>query len=504
MKTQVFSKFNVVKFYLVASIAIATTGSLTAINYFIIELEPQIINILWIILIITIFAMIIQITRAEKSLAKHQIIFRTHKERLTNEIKYRLRAEKTSSEHKTRLQIIDENFPVMLAYFNTEQLCCYHNRAYRLWFGLNAEQIDNRYMREFLNEHFYHGIKNCINHILAGEIIQNKRIQKLTNGSTCLIIEQFVPHFDPKGKVIGFYTLYTPRILRENQQFHDVETQEYTKSENILTQDGSNDKGTTKESESKYSSSASINSATRLIQAIEQDKFHLYYQNIISTKSDSNPCAHYEILIRMVEEENNLIPPGAFLSFVEKYNLMPRLDRWVVSNIIKWLCTNKINSNIMFCINLARDTLSDLQFTDFVEKQLQESNVPPQTLCFEIEESDAKSNLEATTIFAQKIRQIGCKASLSSFNHDRASFDLLKTIKIDFLKIEGSLICNILNDPTDLVKVREINRIAHLMKIQTIAESVESLEIAEKLHEMGVDFAQGFGIAQPQSLKELE
>lgn len=313
-----------------------------------------------------------------------------------------------------------------------------------------------------------------------------------------------MPHFDPKGKVIGFYTLYTPRILRENHQFPDVETQEYTKSENILIQDGSNDKRTAKVSENKHSSFALINSAARLIQAIEQGKFHLYCQNIISTKSDSNPCAHYEILIRMVEEENNLIPPGAFLSFVEKYNLMPRLDRWVVSNIIKWLCTNKIDSNITFCINLAKDTLSDLQFIDFVEKQLQESNVPAQTLCFEIEELDAKSNLVDNAIFAQKIREIGCKVSLSSFNHDQASFNLLKTIKIDFLKIEGSLVCNMLNDPADLVKVREINRIAHLMKIQTIAESVELFEIVEKLHEIGVDFAQGFGIAQPQPLRELE
>ncbi len=499
-----FSKFNAIKFYLAASIAIATTGSLTAINYFMIELEPQIVNILWIILIITLFTMIFQITRIEKTLTKHLTLFRANKERLTNEIKYRLWAEKTSSENKTRLQIVDENFPVMLAYFNTEQLCCYHNRAYRLWFGLNAEQIDNRFMQEFLNEHFYHGIKNSINHILAGEIIQNKRTQKLANGSTCLIIEQFVPHFDPKGKVIGFYTLYTPRILREDQQFSDVEAQEYTKSENILTQDDNKDKKTVTKSENKYSSSAPINSAERLIQAIEQGKFNLYYQSIISTKPDSNPCAHYEILIRMVEEENNLIPPGAFLSFVEKYNLMPRLDRWVVSNMIKWLCTNKINSNITFGINLAKDTLSDLQFIDFVKKQLQESNVPAQTLCFEIEESDAKSNLMATAIFAQKIRQIGCKASLSSFNHDRASFDLLKTVKIDFLKIEGNLIGNMLNDPADQIKVREINRIAHLMKIQTIAESVESLEIVEKLHETGVDFAQGFGIAQPQSLNEFE
>lgn len=234
MNAQLSSRFNRVKPYLTASIAVAATGLLIAANYLMIGLEPQIIHILWIILTATIFTMIIQITRVEKAFAKHLALFVANKERLANEIKYRIWAEKTSSENKTRLQIIDENLPVMLAYFNAEQQCCYHNRAYRLWFGLNAEQIDNRFAREFLNEHFHHGLKCNIDTILAGEIIQNKRSQRLANGSTCLILEQFVPHFDSKGKVIGFYTLYTPRILKENESDN---TQEQTKSKNALIQD---------------------------------------------------------------------------------------------------------------------------------------------------------------------------------------------------------------------------------------------------------------------------
>lgn len=503
MSAQISLKFSGIKPYLTASLAVAVTGSLIAANYFMLGLEPQIINILWIILIVTLFAMIAQITRTEKAFAKHLALFIANKERLTNEIKYRLWAEKTFSENKTRLQIVDENFPVMLAYFNTEQQCHYHNRAYRLWFGLNAEQIDRRFTREFLSEHFYNGLKSSINNILAGEIVQNKRTQKLANGSTCLISEQFVPHFDSKGKVIGFYTLYTPRILKENEQLSDV-VQEQTKSENILIRDSSNDNGSSSGNKNKHSSSVPIDSAAQVTQAIEQGKFHLYCQSILSTKKNSDSCPYYEILIRMVEEENNLIPPGTFLSFVEKHHLMPRLDRWVVSYVTKWLCTHKTNSGITVYINLAKDTLSDSQFIDFVTEQLQESNIPAQALCFEIEESDAKSNFPNAAIFSQKIRQIGCNVSLSGFGHDRTSFNLLRNIKVDFLKIDGSLICNMLNDPADLVRVNEINRIAHLMKIQTIAESVESLEILEKLHEISVDFAQGLGIAQPQLLKELE
>lgn len=496
MSAQISSKFNGTKPYLFASIAIVAAGLLTAANYFMLELAPRVVDILWVVLIAAIFTLLMQITHSEKAVAKHLALFAANKERLASEIKYRLWAEKTSSENKTRLQIIDENFPVMLAYFNIEQQCRYHNRAYRLWFGLNAEQVDNRFIREFLNANYQHEIKKDINDVLAGELVQNQRTQKLANGLTCLIIEQFVPHFDPKGKVIGFYTLYTPRILKENEHLSNTTTRELTKSNHELDKQS--------ERNHNHSSSSPIGSAAQIIQAIEQDKFHLYCQSIVSTQTDSNPCTHYEILIRMVEEEKNLIPPGAFLSFAEKYKLMPRLDRWVVSYITKWLATHKkTNSNVILCINLANDTLDDPQFIDFVKTQLEEANVPAQVLCFEIEESDAKSNLTGIAFFSQKIREAGCKISLSGFSHDHTSFALLKNIEIDFLKIDGNLISNMLHDPADLNKICEINRIAHLMKIQTIAELVESHEIIEKLREIKVDFAQGLGVAPPQSLKEL-
>lgn len=499
MNAQITSRFNEIKPYFSAGIAIMAVVSLTAANYFMLELASHAVDILWVILVAAIFVLVAQITHSEKSVAKHLALFTANKERLASEIKYRLWAEKTSSENKARLQIIDENFPVMLAYFNTEQQCRYHNRAYRLWFGLNAEQIDNQFLREFLTADYQHDIKKNINDVLAGELVQNQRTQKLPNGLTCLIIEQFIPHFDPKGNVIGFYTLYTPRVLKENEHLADI-NQEYTKSDPTrIHNDDESDKG----SEYNPSPSSPIGIAAQIIRAIEQDKFHLYCQSIISTQTDPNPCMNYEILIRMAEEEKNLIPPGAFLSFAEEYNLMPRLDRWVVSYMTKWLSTHQTYSNITFCINLAKDTLADPQFIDFVIKQIEESNIAAQALCFEIEESDAKLNLTDTAIFSKRIREIGCRISLSSFSHDRTSFNLLKAIKVDFIKIDGNLIDNILHDPDDLTKICEINRIAHLMKIQTIAEFVESLEIIEKLREIDVDFAQGYGISQPFSLKEF-
>lgn len=498
MNEQLSPSISHIKSYVVSSIAIIVLAILIASNFLTLGLESSVINILWGTLVIVVITMIIQTLSIERNYAEYLTQLNNNKERLANEIKHRLWAEKTTSENKTRLQIIDENFPVMLAYFNSKQQCCYHNRAYRLWFSLKSEQIDNHSPQQFLNTEFYQGIKENIDHLLNGEIIHGQRIQKLVSGSICLISEQFIPHFDAKGKVIGFYTLYTPRIVKEHESIikdsknNLVEIRlEKTSAEEKLSQNKN----------SRLSSG--VNFASRVLKAINQGEFHLYFQSIISTNQDPNQITFCEILIRMAEEETNLIPPGAFLPLVEKYNLMPQLDRWVVGYLTKWLSSHSTKCNAIVCINIAKDTLCDPEFTNYIKNQLTTYDIPAETLCFEIEEVDAKSNLSEVATFTRNIRQIGCHVSLCSFGHDRASFNLLRNIKVDFIKIDGNLICDMLYNETDQTKVSEINRLAHIMKIKTIAELVESQEIAYKLREIGVDFLQGFGIAQPQPLDAL-
>lgn len=500
MSEQLSPRISHIKSYTVASIAIIVLAILIASNFLTLGLESSLINILWATLVIVVITMIIQTLSTERNYAEYLTQLNNNKERLANEIKHRLWAEKTTSENKTRLQIVDENFPVMLAYFNSKQQCCYHNRAYRLWFSLKAEQIDNHPPQQFLSTQFYQGINENIDSLLSGEIIHGQRIQKLINGSSCLITEQFIPHFDTKGKVIGFYTLYTPRILKEHELIAE------NAKNNNLVDIRSEKSGTTEKigQNNDLRLSTETNFASRVLKAIHQGEFHLYFQSIISTTRDPSHITFCEILIRMAEEETNLIPPGAFLPLVEKYSLMPQLDRWVVGYLAKWLSSHPAKSNTLVCINIARDTLCDPQFIDFIKNQLVTYGISAKALCFEIEEVDAKSNLSEVAIFIQNIRQIGCHVSLCSFGHDRASFNLLRNIKVDFIKIDGNLICDMLYNEADQTKVNEINRLAHIMKIKTIAELVESQEIADKLCEIGVDFVQGFGIAQPQPLNTLK
>lgn len=502
MSTHIGSRINTIKPFLSVIIAMAVAGSLILLENLKLTAEPQIETILWATLILTLCTTILQIARAEKDFSRYLAQLGSQRERLANEIKYRLWAEKTSAENKTKLQIIDENFPVMLAYFNRELQCCYHNRAFRQWFGLKPEQTDGKFIHECLNESFYLGVKQFLEKILAGETFQAQHTQQLANQSACLIIGQFVPHFDANGKVTGFYALYTPRLLKEGEQ--------------VVASGGVSSANTAETNEEKKSirnpssyqishkqQKSLLDLPERILQAIEREAFHLHAQKIIPVEAHQDDEIYYEILIRMAEEESNMIPPGAFLPMVENYNLLPRLDRWVVSKSIEWLQNHAGNTNNILCLNVAKSTLEDKVFVVFIQERLNAAKIKPRRLCFEIETADAAANLPACAIFARNVRSLGCQVSLCSFDYDRESLHLLRNIKADFIKINGSLICNILRSEEDFNKVADINRFAHAQKIRTIGELVETPEILEKLAEIGVDYAQGFGINRPHPLSTI-
>lgn len=502
MSTYIGSRINTIKPYLSACIAMAAAGLLILMKHLKLTVEPQIETLLWVTLILTLCTTILQIARTEKDFSKYLAQLGSQKERLANEIKYRLWAEKTSTENKTKLQIIDENFPVMLAYFNRERRCCYHNRAFRQWFGLKPDQVDGRFLHECLNETFYLGVKSFLEKILAGETTQIQHTQRLANQSTCLITGQFVPHFDTNGKVIGFYALYTPRLLKEGEQVivsegvSPINTAETSKEKK-------NTRNLSNHQTSHNKQKKSLDSPERILQAIEREAFHLHAQKIIPVKMHQSDEIYYEILIRMAEEESNMIPPGAFLPMVENHNLLPRLDRWVVSKSIEWLQGKAGNDNIALCLNVAKSTLEDKVFVVFIQERLNATRIEPRRLCFEIETADAIANLPACAIFAKNVRNLGCQISLCSFDYDRGSLHLLKNIKADFIKINGSLICNIHRNADDFNKVMDIHRFAHAQKIKTIGELVETPAILEKLNEIGVDYAQGFGIDRPNPLSTI-
>ncbi len=242
----------------------------------------------------------------------------------------------------------------------------------------------------------------------------------------------------------------------------------------------------------------------RLNRALEEDRLCLYYQKIVPIGAPREELEHFEVLLRLIDETGNVVTPGVFLPAAEKYNLMPVIDRWVVrrllSNNDEFHRRLNADGNASCSINLSGASLNDDQFPAFLKEQIASSRIPPQALCFEITETVTIYNLQRAASFMRELKAIGCCISLDDFGSGMSSFGYLKTLPIDYLKIDGNLVKNIANDLTDFAMVESINRIGHIMGLRTIAEFVENDAILVKLREIGVDFAQGFGLHKPESL----
>ena len=245
----------------------------------------------------------------------------------------------------------------------------------------------------------------------------------------------------------------------------------------------------------------------RILSAIEQNEFRLYCQRIASLSAGAAPADHYEMLIRLLEEEEGMMPPGAFFPLVEKYGLMPQLDRWVVQHVIERLSVRLASSPLQngstFFINLSAASLGDREFPEFVRDQLQRHKVAARKLCFEITETELALMRDEVISFAKEIRDEGCRIAVSNFGRNGVSFEPLYKVHADFLKIDGSIILDLLRDPADLAQVTAIARVAKTIDTKTIAEMVESDDCMAKLREIGVDYAQGFGVSTPTPLDDL-
>jgi diguanylate cyclase (GGDEF)-like protein/PAS domain S-box-containing protein len=239
--------------------------------------------------------------------------------------------------------------------------------------------------------------------------------------------------------------------------------------------------------------------AARINNALEENRFELFRQTIQPLQTEEEG-AHYEILLRMRDENGGIISPGLFIEAAERYGITPSIDRWVIRSAFRWLVSEADErERLALCsINLSGQSLGDEKFLPFVIDQFQMSGIDATKICFEITETAAIASYSQANRFINALKELGCKFALDDFGTGLSSFGYLKHFPVDFLKIDGSFVKEILHDPIDREMVRSINEIGHLTGKQTIAEFAENEEIITMLRGMGIDYAQGYGVSEPK------
>jgi diguanylate cyclase (GGDEF)-like protein len=240
----------------------------------------------------------------------------------------------------------------------------------------------------------------------------------------------------------------------------------------------------------------------RLQSALKEERFTLYYQPIVSAFGNETDGPSMEVLLRMVDETGAEIQPGEFVAAAERYRLMASVDRWVVHNTLGALSRNafQLARDRCVAINISGQTLSDPLFLEFVVETLDQTGVHPDQVCFEIAESAVVGNLEQARRFVGVLHGMGCKFTIDDFGSGVGSFSSLKSLPLDYLKLDGSFMRNLARDSVAQTMVTAMIKLARTLNFKIIAEQVEDSAALDAARKIGVDYVQGFVIARPSRL----
>ena len=240
---------------------------------------------------------------------------------------------------------------------------------------------------------------------------------------------------------------------------------------------------------------------SKLARACDESRFELFYQPIVPIGKTPHDREHFELMLRLRDEAGCLVLPAEFIPAAERYNVMPSIDRWVVRQALDRL-VHRVASGVKpytIAVNLSGTSLNDERFLEYLIAELSAHDLAPGAMCFEITETAAIANLGNVVYFMRELKTRGCHFALDDFGSGLSSFMYLKTLPVDYLKIDGQFIENVTRDPVDRSMVEAISQVGRAMGIQTIAERVESAEVLTELGRLGIGFAQGFHIAEPRS-----
>lgn len=411
---------------------------------------------------------------------------------------------------RARLKLVSDVLPVPVLYVDAEQRCRYHNPAAADWLGLSADLVDGRLLTDIVGSARYAEIHPFIPQTLAGNTVEYELVWHADREDRKAVKVRQVP-WAPNGHVVvGFYLIATGWVLPPAQDLDldmlglQPETPAWPSAAQGLD---AQDRALYLRSITEDIMGEVDDPRAKLKQAMERDEFLLFVQKIQAIgPDDKEDC--YEILLRLKEEEDNLLPPGGFIPIAERYGMLSQLDLWVVQRVIRWCGDQRQGAPDwqapLFCINLSEPSIMEPDYAQRVREEITRTKFPGSSLCFEIGEPEALSHHAETAKLIETLKPAGCRFTIDAFGSGRVSFSYLRGLPIDFVKIDGNIVHNIVRDPGVLAKARAIHRVCSTIGVKTIAESVEAEETLNLLRDIGINYVQGFGIAAPAPIAMLE
>lgn len=495
----------------VAAAAVVATGTLLVVAIFFTLLDLQWVAFLTGVMFAAILAMVTQATLAERKAASRGERLGMVEYQLEKETTERERLETLLAAANSRLQYFDTASPVMLAFVDASTRYTYHNHAFRHWLGLSAANIDGHHMREVLGRKVFAEVEPYVLQVADGRTMRYERTHKSLDGSLYQMAVQFLPRYSHDGEYAGFFVVMTGVSGAADPGTAPAGADEPPQTGGAraaLPVAGSAADTALRQRSAAAIANAWEEATRRILAAISGNEFTLFCQSIRPLANSDSIADHYEILIRLLEEESSLIPPGAFFPLAEEHGLLPQLDRWVVSHVLEWIAgptgAETQRSGSVYFIKIEATTISDPDFPDFVAHELKRTGAPAASVCLQIDEPVLMAHQGDAVHFARTVKESGCRVAISGFGRDRASVSTLKLFPVDFLKIDGSIVRQMAKYPALHTKAVSLTRLANAIGIPIVAEMVEDDATLAMLRDMKVDFAQGFGISRPKQLLELQ
>jgi EAL domain-containing protein (putative c-di-GMP-specific phosphodiesterase class I)/PAS domain-containing protein len=457
------------------------------------------------ILFAAILSLASQASKSEWVVARRTRQLERTRELLDHEKQRARVAEEALKVADERARMIHDLQPTPLLYIDRDLRIRQHNRAFLKLTDWPADRINGQLLRDVAPRE-YPVLLPRFHETLAGAMVSYSMAWSAADGSSSSYLVKQVPWPPDSPQAQGFYILMLSE--QAGRTVPAPAAAETTLPPPSATRSAPRAAITDEFGETFYLHSLSDQLTgnedphAKLVRALQsEDEFLLFAQKILPLRSLPFEHGCFEILLRLREEEDNLLPPGGFIPIAEQFGLTEDIDRWVVRKVISWATAKQKADPAwtmpLFCVNLSDAALSNPEFARFVRAELHRTKFAANRLCFEVGELETISNHDNVARFIAALKPAGCRFTADAFGSVKLSFSHLSGLALDYIKIDGVIIQNMFKTPGDLNKLRAIVGVCQKLGVRTIADFVEDDRTLEKLREIGIDYAQGFGIARP-------